>query len=108
MRLIIFLSLFLVGCTDFPIILPQERCTTILDTEHSTTMNGEDYFKGVCQCQMYSWSRDFIGKIGKPTTRPLLYCDKNTGFNPASIGNIYVWQESIRLWLIRKEKHLKK
>ncbi len=104
MRQIIFLSLFLVGCTDFPTILPQERCVTILDTEHSTVMNGEEYFKGVCQCQMYSWSREFIGKIGKPNTKPLLYCDKKAGFSPRSIGEIYIWQENIRLWLIRKEK----
>lgn len=104
MRLIIFLSLFFVSCTDFPTILPQERCFTLLDTENVEIFKGEPYYKGVCQCQMYEWNSGRIGKLGVPSTKPLLYCDKFAGFSPDSTGTIYLWQENIRLWLQRNKK----
>lgn len=103
MRLIICLSLFLVSCTDFPTILPQERCSTLLDTQNIEIHQDQPYYKGVCQCQLYEWNSGHIGKIGKPSTKPLLYCDKNAGFSPDSTGVIYLWEESIRLWLNRKD-----
>lgn len=104
---IIFLSLFLASCTEFPTILPQERCFTLLDTENVEIFKNEPYYKGVCQCQMYEWNSGHIGKIGSPTTRPLLYCDKFAGFSPDSTGTIYLWQESIRLYLNRQSKKAK-
>jgi hypothetical protein len=107
MRLIACLSffslIFLAGCDDFPTIQPQERCVTILDTENVQEINDILYYTGVCQCQLYQWSAEGIGKIGTPTTRPLNYCDKFAGFSPKSTGAIYSWQEAIRLWLLRHE-----
>lgn len=104
MRLIIFLSLFLSSCTDFPTILPKERCFTLLDTENIEVFKNEPYYRGVCQCQLYEWNSGHIGKIGAPVTKPLLYCDKFAGFSPDSTVEIYTWQETIRLWLNRKNK----
>jgi hypothetical protein len=92
----------LVSCNQFPTRAPQQRCFTLLDTENIEIINGEQYFKGVCQCQMYEWTKDHIGKIGEPITRPLLYCDKNAGFSPDSTGKIFTFQESIRLLLNRQ------
>ena len=101
---IICLSLLLSSCNNFPTILPQERCFTLLDTENIEIFKDEPYYKGVCQCQMYEWNSGHIGKIGQPTTRQLLYCDKFAGFSPDSTGNIFKFQEEVRLWLIRNKK----
>jgi hypothetical protein len=102
MRQILFLSMFLASCNQFPTITPKERCFTLLDTESTTNDGVDTYFKGVCQCQMYEWTKGHIGKIGEPTTKPLLYCDKFAGYSPDSTGKIYAWQESIRLFLNRQ------
>lgn len=104
MRAIVFLSIFVVGCDSFPVIAPQERCFTLLDTENVEIINDEPHYKGVCRCSMYQWSESYIGKITEPISKPLNYCDKFAGFSPESTGTIYTWQEKIRLWLNRKNK----
>jgi hypothetical protein len=101
---IIFLSLLVAGCNGFPTISPQERCFTLLDTENIEIVKDETYYKGVCQCQLYEWNSEHIGRISTPITKPLVYCDKFAGFSPDSTGEIYKFQESVRLWLKRNKK----
>jgi len=102
MRQIICLSLFLVSCKGgFPTIAPQERCFTLFDK--SLIVDDEQYLSGVCRCAMYEWTGSHIGRITEATSKPLVYCDKHAGFNPESTGAIYNLQESIRLWLNRRQ-----
>ena len=95
MRLIICLSLFLMGCNEFPSIQPQERCFVILNT----TLDDSH-----CRCHMYEWTKDHIGRITESENKPITYCDKMGGFKPDETGRIYEWQESIRLWINRQNK----
>lgn len=100
---IICLSLILLtGCDDFPAIKPQERCGVVL--EEKVNDGQTDYYSGHCRCHLYAWTRDGIGRITESTNKPLNYCDKLIGYGPKATGDIYQWQESIRLWLIRHER----
>lgn len=99
MRSILLLSLFLVSCkTEFPTILPQERCFVVLEAQQ------EQLYTGHCRCHMYEWTQSHIGRITESVNHDLAYCDKMGGFRPDELGEIAAWQESIRLWLNRMSK----
>jgi hypothetical protein len=88
--------LILASCkSGFPTIEPQERCFMVLETELDQT------YTGYCRCHMYQWSSSYIGRVSESVNHELSYCDKMGGFSPESVGNIYIWQEDIRLWLNR-------
>lgn len=99
LKLTLPLTIFLSGCDDFPVIEPKERCTIVLmDTIE------ESY----CRCTLYGWSREEIGPIGDSSNYPINKCNKFTGYSPEDYTDIYLWQDSVRLWLIRQEKKRKK
>lgn len=97
--LLILLSInFLSSCKDdFPTIQPKERCVIVL------TEKSEDSFKGYCRCHLYNWSSESIGRITESQNFPIDKCNKLVGFNPDNSTEIYNWQESIRLWLLRHQ-----
>lgn len=92
--LILLLIIFLNGCNGFPTIQPQERCVAVLESDQGQ----------YCRCHMYEWTSSHIGRIAESVDHDVMYCNKLIGFSPDSTGNIYTWQESIRLWLNRKQK----
>lgn len=107
MRLIIFLSIFLVSCkTEFPTISPKEKCYTVFDLKQIIDVNGEQipFYSGHCRCFLYEWNEQHIGRISEPVNYELEKCDKMGGFAPKESAEIYSWQEEIRLWLIRMKK----
>ena len=89
--LILLTTSFLNGCETFPTIKPQERCMIVLESDVGQ----------YCRCHQYGWSKDFIGRIGDSYDKDIMYCNKLIGFSPDSSGEIYIWQEKIRLYLQR-------
>lgn len=81
------------GCNDFPVITPKERCTVVLSGDEPH-----------CRCVMYEWSSESIGIVGTPQNYPIDKCDKLTGYSPNDYTAIYNWEDSVRLWLNRREK----
>lgn len=92
--LILASTIFLSSCQEFPTIKPQERCVVVL-------MDTID--ESYCRCHMYSWTGDGIGRITESINYELMKCNKLIGFNADSTLEIYTWQESIRLWLKRRQ-----
>ena len=95
-KLMLLLILFLsASCNSFPTITPQERCVAVLESDVGQ----------YCRCHLYGWSQEKIGRIGKSVDHDIMYCNKLIGFSPESTGNIYLWQEKVRLWLIRDKNN---
>jgi hypothetical protein len=95
--------MFLSSCKDdFPAIKPQVRCVNVLLDEKN--IDGVLYYSGYCRCHLYAWTLDSIGRVGESTDYELLKCNKLIGFEPDTYGTIYMWWESIRLWLVRHSK----
>jgi hypothetical protein len=95
LKLMLLLTLFLsVSCNDFPVITPQERCVVVLESDVGQ----------YCRCHMYQWTEGNIGRITPSVDHEIMYCNKLIGFSPDSTGAIYLWQEKVRLWLIRNKR----
>lgn len=100
--LILLLITFLSSCkNDFPAIKPQVRCVNVLLEEK--IIEGVPYYAGYCRCHLYEWSSSRIGRIGDSVDYELAKCNKLVGFEPDTYGTIYMWWESIRLWLNRQK-----
>ena len=101
--LILLLINFLSSCKDgFPTIEPQVRCINVLLVEKD--VDGDKFYSGYCRCHLYEWSADRIGRVGESVNYDLLKCNKLIGFEPDTYGKVYIWWESIRLWLSRKNR----
>ena len=92
--LTLLLITFLSSCNNFPTITPQERCVVVLESDIGQ----------YCRCHMYQWNSDTIGRVGDSYDKDIMYCNKLIGFSPDATGEIYKFQESMRLWLKRKGK----
>jgi len=95
MKLILLLIIFLNSCVTLPTIEPKERCVIVLP---------KNEIAGYCRCQFYYWSIDQISKIGEPKDYALDKCDNLVGFNFKDTGEIYQFQEKIRLYLKASNK----
>lgn len=95
MKLIPLSIIFLSSCVSLPTIEPKERCVIVLPNEQ---------IKGYCRCQFYYWSIDQISKIGEPKDYSLDHCDKLVGFSAKDSGDIYQFQEKIRIYLKQSNK----
>lgn len=93
--LILLSTVSLSSCDTFPTITPKERCTIVLQ---------ETIEESYCRCTLYGWSRESIGPIGDPANYPVEKCNKFTGYSPQDYTDIYLWQDRVRLWLIRNDK----
>ena len=99
--------LFLMSCkSGFPTIQPQEKCYTVLESKKTETIEEKEVvlYEGHCRCFLYEGSSSHIGRISTPGNYELSKCDKMGGFAPDEDGNLYIWHESIRLWLNRISK----
>lgn len=87
---------FLSSCKDgFPKISPKERCMVVIADRPE-----ESY----CRCHEYSWTQEGIGRTSESTNYEIQKCNKIIGFSPDDTVAIYNWQESIRLFLLRKNR----
>lgn len=100
--LILLLIIFLSSCKrDFPAIKIQVRCVNVLLDEK--IIEGVSYHSGYCRCHLYEFTSEHIGKVGESIDYDSMKCDKLVGFDPDTFGTIYMWWESIRLWLNRQK-----
>lgn len=100
LKLILLSTIFLSACNGIPpkSNFSAERCFTVLE-EEVVRDDGVRFYSGHCRCHIWSISKDAIGRSGESENKPLMYCNKNGGFNGSNWSNFVIFLEDWRLYL---------